>query len=1009
MVYELQKKRTMKIRILLSFLCIALSFAVIGQNPRNMKGRIVDSKGEPISGAAVFQKGGINHIATSDGDGTFEVFADEGDEIIVETSEGYKKTVVITDSNSLSDITMGFSSGLVDIGFGLEREMALSTASVSSTDVEQIDKRSAMNLANSLFGNVLGLTSLQTSDVAWGSPARFSIRGQQTLSDNNILILVDGLERPIDMLTLDEVESVSVLRDAAAVALYGYRGINGVLSIKTKRGKLNSREINVSYDHAFTSQGRKPEFADAYTYGYALNEALRNDGLQERYNQNELNAFRDGTHPYLYANVNWMDEVFKNTSASNMYNISFRGGGDRVRYFTAANLQNNSGFINNEEAVSDYSTQMKFSKLNLRTNLDVDLSPTTKMQVNIQGMLSEFNRPGLGSDNLIQKLYTVPSAAYPVQTHDGIWGGNSMWGTNMNPVALIQSRGFSKGHNRALYADAKIIQDLSAITNGLSASIRMGYDNYAAYWEGSIKDYEWASDAVDLSSGTPVDTSRVKGGNIGKLGYSSSLDYQTRHFNFIGNVDYKKSQGDHDFLTSLIYSFDNRVSKDRYNTFYRQNIAAYFNYIYQDKYIADLALVYSGSNRLAPGHKFALSPTLSAAWVVSQEEFLRNNEMINFLKLRASAGLINADFIPANDYWSHNFGGGNGYPLGNNAAWLGGLQEYSLPTQDIKNERALKYNFGVDAVIAKDLTFTGDVFYERRDNIFVSGYYTVSGVLGNYPSYANEGIVNSYGFELGADLNKTINDFSYHLGGKFTLAKSEIKEQLEAAKPYDYMRSTGKPVGQIFGLEAVGFFIDNNDILNSPSQEFSTVKPGDIKYKDQNNDGVINDYDVVPIGYNSWIPEMYFSFDAGLEFKGLGINATFQGVGNYSTMLMTQSTFKPLINNTTISDYYFKNRWTPETAGTAMYPRLSTLDNENNYQNSTVWLADASYLKLRNFEIYYKLPENMLSNININKARVYLRGVDLLSFDSIKILDPESTGIAFPLTRSINVGIALDF
>jgi hypothetical protein len=172
---------------------------------------------------------------------------------------------------------------------------------------------------------------------------------------------------------------------------------------------------------------------------------------------------------------------------------------------------------------------------------------------------------------------------------------------------------------------------------------------------------------------------------------------------------------------------------------------------------------------------------------------------------------------------------------------------------------------------------------------------------------------------------------------------------------------------------------------------------------------VINDYDVVPIGYNSWIPEMYFSFDAGLEFKGLGINATFQGVGNYSTMLMTQSTFKPLINNTTISDYYFKNRWTPETAGTAMYPRLSTLDNENNYQNSTVWLADASYLKLRNFEIYYKLPESMLSNININKARVYLRGVDLLSFDSIKMLDPESTGIAFPLTRSINVGLALDF
>lgn len=999
----------MKNKILMLLVSIAVSFATAGQNTSTLKGRVVDSKGNPVSGVAIYNAMNNQPLASTAYNGNFEIKTMEGDRLLIEASEGYRKEVTVTDLSQELTITMDLSTSLVDIGFGIERELALSTAAVSRTDIEDIDKRSALNLGNSLFGNVLGLTSLQNSDVVWGTPAWFSIRGLQTLSDNNILVLVDGFERPINTLTLEEVESVSALRDAAAVALYGYRGVNGILSVKTKRGKIDRREVKVSYDHAFTSQTRLPEFANAYKYAGALNEALANDGLPARYNQNELNAFREGTYPYLYADVNWLDEVFRDHGTSNMYNISFRGGGTRMRYFTSANLQTNSGFINENNFVDDYSTQMKFSKLNLRTNLDMDLTNTTKMQVNLQGMLSEFNRPGLGSDNLMNKLYTVPSAAYPIQTYDGFWGGNSIWGTNMNPVALVQSRGFSKGHNRALYADAKLTQDLSALVEGLSASVRVGYDNFAAYWEGSIKDYQWASDAVDLSSGIPMDTSRVQGGNIGKLNYSSSLDYQTRHFNFVGNVDYKKSLGEHDLFASFIYSTEKKTQKDRYNTNFRQNFAGYLNYIYKNKYIADMALVYSGSNRLAPKHKYAFSPTLSAAWVASREEFIQNIAFIDFLKFRTSVGLINADFIPANDYWSQNFGGGNGYPLGNNAAWYNGTQEYYLPTENIKNERALKYNFGIDASFFKDVNFTGDIFFERRDNIFVSGYYTVSAVLGNYPSFANEGVVNSHGFELGASIHKKVNDFSYNLGGKFTMAKSKIKEQLEEEKPYEYLRSTGKPVGQLFGLEAVGFFIDENDILNSPAQEFSTVRPGDIKYKDQNGDGVINDYDVVAIGYNSSIPEIYFSFDLGAEWKGIGISASFQGVGNYSKMLMTPSVYKPLIDNTTISNHYYENRWTPETAGTAKYPRLTTLDNDNNYRNNTVWLADASYLKLRHCEIYYKFPAQELSKWKINNARLYVRGVDLLTFDKIDIADPESTGIAFPLTRSVHVGLALGF
>ena len=284
------------------------------------------------------------------------------------------------------------------------------------------------------------------------------------------------------------MESVSVLRDAAALALYGYRGVNGVVNIVTKRGKYDTREINFSYDHAFNYMTRKPELADAYTYASALNEALTNDGKQVRYSQNELNAFKNGTSPYLYPNVNWWEEVFRDRGASDIATLSFRGGSTKMRYYTMMNLQNNRGFIKNFDTNADYSTQEKYSKANFRTNLDIDLSPKTKMQANIMGILNEFSRPGMGSDNLISKLYQLPSAAFPIRTESGLWGGNTTWGENWNPVALTEGRAYSKGHTRGLYADMSLRQDLSSLTKGLGASVRIGYDNLASYWENHTKD-----------------------------------------------------------------------------------------------------------------------------------------------------------------------------------------------------------------------------------------------------------------------------------------------------------------------------------------------------------------------------------------------------------------------------------------------------------------------------------------------------------------------------------------
>lgn len=307
--------------------------------------------------------------------------------------------------------------------------------------------------------------------------------------------------------------------------------------------------------------------------------------------------------------------------------------------------------------------------------------------------------------------------------------------------------------------------------------------------------------------------------------------------------------------------------------------------------------------------------------------------------------------------------------------------------------------------LLKGLTFTIDGFYERRSDIWVSASGQNSAVLGVDGAYKNAGIVDSWGTEMGLDYNKRIGDFQLRLGGTFSFNRSEIIENLEEPKAYEYLSAKGKSVGQIWGLQAIGHFVDQADIDNSTPQQFGPVKPGDIKYKDVNNDGVINSNDMIPMGYNSVWPEIYYGFNVGLEWKGLGFNAYFQGVGNYTAWL-TSSVYRPLINNTSISQYAYENRWTPENPN-ARFPRLTTENVENNTQSSSVWLQDRSFLKLRNCEVYYKIPSAWLNKIKMKTAKVYVRGTDLFSIDKIDLTDPEAIGDVYPATRSIHIGLSL--
>lgn len=916
-----------------------------------------------------------------------------------------------------------YSDEVVQIGYHKAQRLEESTSSVSTVYNEEFNKRSAKNIANSLFGYGIGLTTLQGSGRYADAEPTFFVRGLQSLSTNNPLILVDGIERDITDVTPEEVETVTVLKDAAAVAIYGNKGINGVVNITTKRGAYNTREIKFTYDHGFGWQARKPKFVNSYDYANAMNEALVNDGLTARYTQDELKAFQYGQYPYLYANVDWLGETYRDMDATNIYNISFRGGASKFRYYAMANLTTNKGFIANPYMNDGYSTQDQYSRANLRTNLDIDLTEKTKLKLNLLGILSETRTPGANADDkegadLWDMIYTLPSAAFPARLENGTWGGSATWAGTKNPLAVSQAAAYTKFHERTLFADMTLTQDLSSITPGLGASGMLSYDNYAQYWENHSKTFVYGSNSVTAwENNLPRNTTYYTDGKESSMGSDAKCIAFTRVFNFAATLFYDKQINEANKIYSqLKWDYEYRNTKGTDQTWYRQNASFYTHYGYKDKYFADLSIIASASNKLAPGHRWSVSPTVGLAWVMSKENFMKDISWINFMKLRASFGVINTDRLPLDDddevtnYWEQTYGGGSFYPFDTN--YSVGTQSWSLgrlASLNSTHEKAYKYNFGLDASLFNGLDFSFDAYYERRSDIWVSSSGHYSSVLGFTAPYENGGIVDSWGVEIGANYRKRIADVTLNVGANFTLAKNEIIEQMEEPRMYDNLITTGNPLKQTYGMQVIGYFKDQTDIENSPKQAFGEVKPGDIKYKDVNGDNIIDANDKVAIGYSTTAPEIYYSFNLGAEWKGLGFDAMFQGTGRYSAVLNTKSLYWPLINNTTISQEYYDNRWTPENQD-AKYPRLSSQSNENNYQTNTLWLADRSFLKLRSVELYYKFPQALMKKSKIlNNAKVYVRGVDLLCFDKINIADPEVYGATYPLTRSVVAGLTIGF
>ena len=898
------------------------------------------------------------------------------------------------------------ASQKIDLGYGVEQSELLTTAAATTITAEELRRTSAISLADALYGKLLGLNAFQNTGFKGeeGRGATFNIRGVQTTGERDILILVDGVERPIDRLTVEEVESVTVLKDAAAVALYGHEAINGVLLVKTKHGSKDDKyHFKVGASHKIQFDPQSADMVSAYDYANALNRARLNDGASAAYTDAELQKFRDGSDPFVYPNINWKDEVFKNTAHESNGFISFYGGTDKVQYYTQLDYTDARGLYKNPDQ-GDWSSQLKYSKANIRANVDFEVSKTTRVSVNVLGILMETNGvPNVSSSDAWWHLYKVPALALPVKTAGGVWGGSQTYG-DFNLLAKTQGAGFMKTHQRQIWANMTLEQDLDVITKGLKLYVGASYDNSSNTIETRSKGYQYGWNYYD---GNGVMQETVMGTVEDKLVFNNWVDSQWRIATFNAGLKYgiELGNGDH-FAANANYNTKSEIRDNRSNTWYRTNWQLALHYDHANRMMADVVLAANGSNRSYPA-KWAFSPTIGLGYIlVNQPE----GGLLNYAKVRLSGGIQHTDYVPANGLWLAAWNNSHGqfwYGTNFQSSWGAFLTQF--PTDDFAQETAYKANLGADVRLANQLDVTLDVFYQQRRNILVSAAQLNSDVVGIQSSYDDKGRVASYGVELGLRYAKTFaNGLNLNAGASFSTVKSEILEWIETPA-YPNLSMVDGPADSERGLIALGFFKDQADIDNSPVQQFGQVKVGDIKYQDVNEDGVINENDYVAQDYGNAFPSLNYAFTLGAEYKGFGISGTFQGAAHQvKNLRYVDGVWGALSDNRNLSQEYYDNCF--DTAGSgALYPRLSTENVANNAQNSTIWYRNVSWLKLRDCEVYYKLPASVIEPLKVTGVRLFVQGQNLLTFDNIDAMDAENLNTGYPVMKSVNIGLNVTF
>lgn len=1024
---------------------------------RTITGTVLDENSQPMPGATVMVEGTTNGTMTN-ADGTFVLANVPAKATVVVKCVGYKDIVLESGKTSYTiklEVDATLLEETVFVAFGQQKKVSV-TGSISTVSNADLRKTTTTRLDNALAGRVTGLTSMQSAGGQPGADgATMYLRGAATTNGKSPLILVDGVERDnIRTIDMNEVESLSVLKDASATALYGVQGANGVILIQTRRGQKGKAQLSMTFDQSWTSFTKEPSVLHSWEYCEFRNQALVNDGKEPQFSQEVIDKFKNpllGLDPadpdyeakaamrqYTYPDNDFYRMYLRKNTPQTRVNANLSGGTDFVNYFLNVGYIHQGGNLNTEDPDElGYDPQCYMNRLSLRSNLDFHITKSLTASLNLASYAENVNMPCLGgmyggsaswmiTDLIYQAQTILPISPGPTtlsSIDDSAPAGSIISYNYLDRTAfeIMNRRGFHTNKRKNLNSQFTLNWDLSElVTKGLSINGLVAYDTYNNGILEGFQQQPTYTAVMDYDSDVTIYNIKTPQTQALSLSHSTSSNYQIYAQ---ASINYNRTFGKHDvgaMINAYRKYWETEGAQIPFNVI---GTAFRATYSYDDRYLAEVNIGYNGSEQFAPGQRFGLFPSGSIGWVASNESFLKDNPVLTWLKFRASYGLVGNDSIGDQRFLFQDdiqVGGGT------SAGGLGGhtISEGLLGNKNLTWELAKKMNVAVEIGLFKDFRFQFDYFTENRDQILLSRKTIPSfqGVPSSSIPKVNMGVVKNHGFEIEASYSHSFNqDFSFSIKGNMGFNDNVVIEYDEAqlADTYAYRyRTEGYRLGQAFGYlidwdsPGNGYFTSQEEIDNYYPYKFASPRVGDFVYKDLNGDGAIDDKDYAPIGYSTSIPGINYGITFGLNFKGFDFNILFSGLGRYSRYYTSQGTDE-FTNAGTYFDYH-RTAWTPERAANGekiTYPALSTAKSSSTVQND-FFIMNRSFLRLKNIEIGYTLPSKALSKAGVKALRIYVAGQNLFEWDNrvLTHLDPEqNSGIAYPITKNVSVGVNVNF
>jgi len=1033
-----------KIFFLVNFLLLFFTFAR-GQQTVIVKGIVTSSDNTPLRGVSVMVKGTTKGVVTNDS-GAYTINVKKA-AVLVISSIGFENKEVAVGKQSVINISLDFNVQNLDqvvvVAYGSQKKATV-TGAIATISTKEVKQSPAANLAASLAGRLPGLTAIQSSGEPGKDAVSLYLRGQGTINGQTPVILVDGVPRDLTYIDPNEVESVTILKDASSTAMFGVRGANGVILVTTRRGKTNKPEISFSAESGAQAFTRLPNILNSYSWATLKNQEDINDGNPAEFSQAALDHYRLKDDPLHYPNNNYQKMLMNKYVGQQRYNLNISGGTEYVRYFINAGYLNQGGQWKVDQ--KDYDPSSFLKRYNFRSNIDVFLNKTKslKMFLNMGGYVENVNSPagsnaGLGLGNAINgilDIFNTPPIAPGPLTADG---RVLVYKTNNSPYGDINRSGYVQQTRNNILSSFGMEQDLKSITQGLSAKFMISFDTKTVNSNTEFQTYApWNQAIVPGGNGQDSTVYVPANGNQNTtLSPSVNTTFQT-YSNYQLFINYNRTFGKHT-ITGLIlgqqdktikpHEADNPSPTDYPLPFNLRGLSSRITYGYDNKYFAEVNAGYNGSEQFAPGRRYGFFPSFSAGWLISGEKFMKNISAISLLKIRGSYGKVGNDRINNNRflYLDNTIIQGGGWVGGGGTLGINGntVNESYVGNALLTWETSKKSNLGIELGLFNQLTITMDIYKSNNDNMLINRGSVPQ--LNGLPSGAlppqNIGRLENHGFEIELNYNKSVTK-NLSLLGKFNLnyAKNKIEFIDEPQKTPDYAYryySTGYSVGQNFGLIADGFW-KSQDEINQSKITFAgrAPRPGDLKFKDLNGDGIIDTKDFAPIGYSN-VPQYTFGATFGINYKNFDLSVLFQGVLN-STQNYNGWGVWENYGSGFFSDRHL-NAWTPEREAKGLpidYPALSAFNSSSQAYPSNYWLENTSYIRIKNMEIGYNLPVQLIQRIGAKRIRVYANGFNIVTWDNMKNkgYDPEALNSAFgsgplsyPIYKVYNVGVNVAF